>query len=131
VESERQTGLAREQVSEAIALEPEIERTLQNVAAERGWEFHKDVTVSIGEAQTRVDYTLDTDYGPLLIEFAAIKRSPNALVQRTAMLKAAMHRLNAWRGKLVVPDGAVHGAPEPDVTIVEVSRLRDAMNDVG
>lgn len=122
-------GQARERVSEAVALEPEIERTLREVAAARGWEYHKEVSVSLGDdRRTEIDHILDTDYGKVLVEFAAIKRSPAALAQRIASLKAAMQRLEAWRGMLVVPDGGIHGTPDTDVTVVEASQLRDAVN---
>jgi len=120
---------ATERVREALDLEPKIENTVKEVAAERGWQYRKDVTVDVGRRRTVADYAVETNYGLVVIEFAAIKRNPVALVQRTAQLEAAMRRLNAWRGILVVPDGGVHGTPEPDVMVVEVSKLRKALYD--
>jgi hypothetical protein len=51
-------------------------------------------------------------------------------MHRINVLDGTIRRLNAWRGILVVPDGGIHGTPTPEVTVVEVSQLREALADV-
>jgi hypothetical protein len=123
-------GLARQNLSEAIGLEGEVERVVQEVARQRNWPYRKDVTVSVGSERATADFVLETSYGQLLVEFAAIKRNPQALMHRINVLDGTIRRLNAWRGILVVPDGGIHGTPTPEVTVVEVSQLREALADV-
>jgi hypothetical protein len=123
--------LAAQRVGEAVIFEKRTEEVVQKMAAERGWQVARNVTVDVGAGRTEADFVFETEYGNVLVETAAITRGGPALVLKSKQLAAAVEREHAFHAILVVPDGSVHGTLDSEVVkIVEVSGLEAELREL-
>jgi len=118
---------AREWVEKVRRLGEECTRVVARVAEERGWQLRKEVPFASAGQRESIDFVLNTETGPVLIE-TSVLNSPESLAAKASVMAAASAGLNARAALVVMPDDvSITASPHPQVELVEIRRLEERL----
>jgi hypothetical protein len=124
----RQLGSAM--VAQSVVLDRDTGAIVERVAQKKKWSVGREVRVEAmeGRGYRIFDFVITTRKGPIFIETGVFSR--RTLVERARAIASFLRGREVLATLMVVPDGTNADHPDPDVHVVEISRLEGLLSEL-